>query len=79
MAPYGITVNDLAPGTILTDINRDFFAVEENLKCYEKIIPMHRLGVPEDCGGAAVFFASNESSYITGTTLLVDGGYNAQL
>jgi L-rhamnose 1-dehydrogenase len=79
LAPYGITVNNIAPGTILTDINSEFFSVPGNLERYHEKIPLRRLGKPEECGGAAVFLASDEASYITGATILVDGGHLAQL
>ncbi|MCQ6560689.1 SDR family NAD(P)-dependent oxidoreductase [Paenibacillus mendelii] len=79
LAEYGITVNNIAPGTILTDINTDFFNEPGNLDRYHEKIPMKRLGKPQDCGGAAVFFASDEASYVTGATILVDGGHLAQL
>jgi NAD(P)-dependent dehydrogenase (short-subunit alcohol dehydrogenase family) len=79
LAQYGITVNNLAPGTILTDINQDFFSVQGNLERYQHKIPLRRLGKPQECGGAAVFLASDEASYVTGATILVDGGHMAQL
>ncbi|QJD82100.1 SDR family NAD(P)-dependent oxidoreductase [Cohnella herbarum] len=79
LAPYGITVNNLAPGTIVTDINADFFSEPGNLDRYHQKIPLGRLGQPQECAGAAVFLASDDSSYITGTTILIDGGHLAQL
>lgn len=79
LAEYSITVNNLAPGTILTDINQDFFSVPGNLERYQHKIPLRRLGKPQECGGVAVFLASEEASYITGATILVDGGHMAQL
>jgi len=79
LAEYGITVNNIAPGTILTDINTDFFNQPGNLDRYHEKIPMRRLGKPQECGGAAVFLASDEASYVTGATILVDGGHLAQL
>lgn len=79
LAEYGITVNNLAPGTILTDINSDFFHTPGNLERYKMKIPLRRLGKPEECAGAAVFLASGEAGYVTGATILVDGGHLAQL
>jgi NAD(P)-dependent dehydrogenase (short-subunit alcohol dehydrogenase family) len=79
LAEHGITVNNLAPGTILTDINRDFFNQPGNLDRYLEKIPLRKLGQPHDCSGAAVFLASDDASYVTGATILVDGGHLAQL
>lgn len=79
LAEYGITVNNIAPGTILTDINTDFFREPGNLERYHDKIPLRRLGKPQDCGGAAVYLASDDASYVTGATILVDGGHLAQL
>jgi NAD(P)-dependent dehydrogenase (short-subunit alcohol dehydrogenase family) len=80
LAPLGITVNCIAPGWIHTDINdaasRDTAAVKPWL---EWNCPAGRLGVPRDCGGAAVFLCSKEAGYITGATITVDGGWNAKL
>jgi NAD(P)-dependent dehydrogenase (short-subunit alcohol dehydrogenase family) len=79
LAEYGITVNNIAPGTIATDINAEFFSVPGNLERYQAKIPLRRLGKPQECGGAAVFLASEDASYVTGATILVDGGHLAQL
>lgn len=74
LAEHGITVNAIAPGAILTDMNRESLAVPENhRRCMEKIA-LKRIGGVEDVVGAAVFLASPESAYITGATLYVDGG-----
>jgi L-rhamnose 1-dehydrogenase len=79
LAPYGITVNFLAPGAIRTDINREFYSSQENVKASLARFPIKRLGEPKDCAGAVVFFCLPESAYITGATILVDGGWNCQL
>jgi glucose 1-dehydrogenase len=74
LAPYGIHVNAISPGAILTDMNRKHL---EDLPRRERLlarIPMKRIGEPEDIVGAAVFLASSESNYVTGTTIYVDGG-----
>jgi gluconate 5-dehydrogenase len=71
---YGITVNCLAPGWFKTEQNRVLY---ENAAWVEYIcdrIPMKRPGLPDDLDGAVVFLASESSRYITGQTLLVDGG-----
>ena len=79
LAPYNIQVNCIAPGTTLTDINREFFSDPEQRKRYEQRIPAGRLGTPQDIAAAAVFLASDDASYITGTTIVVDGGHLAGL
>src|SRR5664279_172400 len=71
LAPQGITVNAILPGTILSDGLRD---LGMNLDEEAAAIPLQRLGDPRDIGHAALFFASDEASYITGQTLVVDGG-----
>jgi NAD(P)-dependent dehydrogenase (short-subunit alcohol dehydrogenase family) len=74
LAEHGINVNAIAPGAILTDMNRESLSVAENLRrCVDKIA-LRRIGDVNDIVGAAVFLASAESSYITGATLYVDGG-----
>ena len=75
LAPHHINVNAIAPGTIRTEINRDIFAADAALReDKERKIPLGRLGDPMDVAPAAVFLASPEASFITGTTLFVDGG-----
>ena len=80
LGPYGITVNAIAPGWIHTDMNdaasRDTAAVSPWLKAH---CPMGRLGRPDDLKAALNFLVSREASYVTGTTVSVDGGWNAQL
>lgn len=74
LAEYGIRVNSISPGAILTDMNRESLSVPENLnRCLGKIA-VKRLGEVEDVVGAAVFLASAESGYVTGTTIYIDGG-----
>lgn len=74
LAPRGITVNLIAPGTIETDLNRGFLADPENRRAKLGLIPMERIGRPEDVAGAAVFLASAAAAYVTGATIVVDGG-----
>lgn len=72
--PHGITVNCLAPGWFRTDQNRVMYEDPEWLAYLNDRIPAKRPGNPDDLDGAVVFLASEESRYITGQTLLVDGG-----
>ena len=73
-AQYGIRVNSLAPGAILTDINREVLADEAFRARVLEQIPLGRIGDAGELTGAAVLLVSSEGSYITGTTLYVDGG-----
>lgn len=71
-AKYGITINAIQPGNILTE---GLKAQGENyLEGTKAIVPTHELGEPIDIGYAAVFFASKETKYITGQSIVVDGG-----
>jgi NAD(P)-dependent dehydrogenase (short-subunit alcohol dehydrogenase family) len=75
-APRGVRVNAIAPGGFLTEPNKRWYAQKPELRAqFESHIPMGRLGEPDELGAAAVFLASDASSYITGATLVVDGGY----
>lgn len=80
LAQYGITVNCIAPGWIHTDINdaasRDTESVNKWLAGH---CPVGRLGKPDDMQSAILFLASKESDYVTGSTISIDGGWNAQL
>lgn len=72
VAKRNITVNAVAPGFIVTDMTEDVRnAAEDQIK---KMIPMKRLGKPEDIANAVLFLVSEESAYITGQVLTVDGG-----
>ncbi len=75
LAPLGINVNAIAPGAIETDMTKDIKNNSEALKAMLSRIPMRRLGKPEEIASAVAFLASNEASYITGATLVVDGGW----
>ena len=72
-SPYGITVNGVEPGNILTE------GVQQHrsaafIRSMEEAIPLGRLGTPRDVAQAVLFLASDEAAYITGTTIVVDGG-----
>lgn len=74
LAKYNICVNAICPGFIDTRLNRSDIENEEWLKEYLKTIPMGRVGKPSDIASAAFFLASDDSAYITGHLLVVDGG-----
>jgi 3-oxoacyl-[acyl-carrier protein] reductase len=73
LAGHGITVNGVEPGNILTEGLRDG-RTREYITAMEQSIPMGRLGAPRDVANAVLFLASDEAAYITGTTIVVDGG-----
>jgi len=73
-AHYKVRCNSIAPGAIKTEINRLAWDTEDSLKELNKLIPYKRIGIPEDIGSAAVWLASDESEYVNGTTIFVDGG-----
>jgi NAD(P)-dependent dehydrogenase (short-subunit alcohol dehydrogenase family) len=72
-APYNIRVNALAPGYIETELNRDFLSSPAG-ESLGKRVAMRRFGKPEDLDGALLLLASDAGRYITGATLVVDGG-----
>ncbi|VTR91411.1 3-oxoacyl-acp reductase : Uncharacterized protein OS=Singulisphaera acidiphila (strain ATCC BAA-1392 / DSM 18658 / VKM B-2454 / MOB10) GN=Sinac_1111 PE=3 SV=1: adh_short_C2 [Gemmata massiliana] len=75
-APRGVRVNAIAPGVFLTDPNRRWFGEKPDFQSgFVSHIPMNRMGEPEELGPAAVFLASDAASYVTGATIVVDGGY----
>jgi len=74
VAEEGIRVNGIAPGAIRTPINKDAWDTPEALEKLLKLIPYGRIGEPEDVAKAALWLASDEADYITGTTLFIDGG-----
>ncbi len=72
VAKYGITVNAVLPGNIMTE---GFIAMgEEHMKSMAAAVPLGRFGTVEDIGHAALFLASKEAAYVTGQTIIVDGG-----
>jgi glucose 1-dehydrogenase len=74
IAGDGITINNIAPGAIATPINTRTLDTSSLLTELEAIIPLGRLGTPEEVASLAVFLASDEASYVTGSTYYVDGG-----
>lgn len=73
LGPHGITVNCIAPGPILTDLPRSLLS-EEQRSSFSARAALGRWGEPEELGGPALLMASDAGGYITGTTLVVDGG-----
>jgi NAD(P)-dependent dehydrogenase (short-subunit alcohol dehydrogenase family) len=74
LARYGIRVNALAPGYVETPLNRGFFASEAGLALIKRI-PQRRLARSTELAGPLLLLASNASSYMTGSVLVVDGGH----
>jgi glucose 1-dehydrogenase len=74
VAAYRIRVNGIAPGAIRTNINKKVWDTPEGLQSMLRLIPWGRIGEPVDVAAAAVWLASDESDYVHGTTLFVDGG-----
>ncbi|MFI5420649.1 MAG: SDR family NAD(P)-dependent oxidoreductase, partial [Nitrososphaerales archaeon] len=80
LAPHGITVNSIAPGGIATEGTSKPLAgmteeqTNQMMKAFLARIPLARMGAPDDIGKVALFLASSASDYITGQTIIVDGG-----
>ena len=77
-AQYGITVNAINPGVIATDMTKGMLDDPKTRKGFMESTPVGRVGKPEDIGNAALFLALDESSFITGHNLVVDGGWTAR-
>jgi gluconate 5-dehydrogenase len=77
LAPFGIRVNGIAPGPFATDMMDHMFGNPERYREFRKRIPLDRAGEEDDIKGAAVFLASDAAAFITGHTLVVDGGIMA--
>ena len=78
LAPKGIRVNCICPGYVETNMTRILTDVPESYEFLKERHPIGRLGQPEDIANAALYLASDESAFVTGTPLVVDGGYTAQ-
>ena len=72
LAPFGITVNIIAPGWI--PVERHQNDPQSTKDAYLATVPMQRWGVPDDVANATLYFASEESAFVTGQTLCVNGG-----
>lgn len=78
LAPYGINVVNVAPGAIATPINAATLEDPEKKLALEREIPLHRVGSPEEVAALVAYLASDAASYITGTTVFIDGGLSRQ-
>ena len=79
LAPHKINVNNIAPGAIATPMNQAVLDNPEELKNALSEIPWGRFGLPEEVAAVALFLASEEASYVTGSTYFVDGGLTHQV
>lgn len=77
VASSGIRVNAVAPGTVQTDLTRGLASDEELAALGRERVPLGRLGEPEEIAAAVAFLSSGAASYVTGTILVVDGGWLA--
>ncbi len=75
LAPHGINVNAVAPGTTETEMTRSSLSTDDGLAWQLARIPMGRIGKPDDIAAVVLFLCSPEASYITGHTLVADGGW----
>ena len=74
LGSMGITVNNVAPGAIVTPINKALLEDKPKLNALLANIPLGRMGTPEDVAGLVAFLCSDDASYITGSTFVIDGG-----
>ncbi len=79
LAPYGITVNMIAPGPIVTPPLSEKFAQPELQNIFGRVMPAGKPGTPQDIAGAALFLASPEAGFVNGSDITVDGGMLAQI
>jgi L-rhamnose 1-dehydrogenase len=79
LGPYGIRCNSVMPGAIATDANKDDWSDPEKRAYLDKRIPLGRFGKPEDVAKVVAFLASDMAGYVTGASLLVDGGLYVNL
>ena len=75
--PHGVRVNAIAPGLIQTDFSEYFWKDEQYRAHVEATQPIRRIGQPDEIGGAALYLASDEASFVTGQVFVIDGGETA--
>ncbi len=78
MAPERITVNGISPGVYSTEMNLPLTTNAELSAQFLSKIPLHRWGKPEEIGKLAVYLCSEDAGFITGTDIVIDGGWTAQ-
>ena len=74
VAPFRIRVNSIAPGAVRTPINRQAWETQEAYEALMRLVPYKRIGEPDDIARAAVWLVSDYADYLTGVSLIVDGG-----
>ena len=88
LAPYGITVNNIAPGPIMTDRLIEILSaraktlgmpLDEQFKLFSETIPLRRMGKPNEIGDLCAYLCSLQAGYLTGQTIVVDGGINRSI
>ena len=88
LAPYGITVNNIAPGPIMTDRLIEILSaraktlgmpLDEQFKLFSEMIPLRRMGKPNEIGDLCAYLCSLQAGYLTGQTIVVDGGINRSI
>jgi 3-oxoacyl-[acyl-carrier protein] reductase len=88
LAPYGITVNNIAPGPIMTDRLTEILSaraknlgttLDEQVKRLAEAIPVRRMGKPNEIGDLCAYLCSSQASYLTGQTIVIDGGVNRSI
>lgn len=75
LAPQGIRVNNIAPGGIATEMTREALGSEDAVQAFGRTHPVGRLGTPEEVAKLVVWLCSDEAAFVTGESILVDGGY----
>ena len=78
LAPYGVTVNGISPGPFATEMNKPLIEDPEKNKMFLERIPIGRWGQVHEIGALAAFLCSNDAGFITGTDIVIDGGWIAQ-
>jgi glucose 1-dehydrogenase len=74
LGPYNITVNNVAPGAVITPINQKLLENKQELDALLRNIPLSRMGRSDEVAGLVAFLASGEAAYVTGSTYVIDGG-----